>query len=231
MNEKLLWFNDSIQYLFHANIVEYDMKAASVSLSERYGLLDDETIKLLKLLPKEKRTKKVGMIQRDDKLFSDQLITCELETRKDFLKTNGLDESNVLSLHSDACIFSSKKKIINVINGIEFKHANTWTSYMNFNNIEMFFSNGCITYKGIPHDMVKHHTLGINKYLCTIFDKLENYDTSVLEFISKFQKKYIQDKLPEYYYRPFGKNGTYKMSNLSLFAFIANVAINEMKGW
>lgn len=231
MNEKLTWFNDKIQYLFHSNIVEYDMRAMSVSISEKYKLLDDETIKILKLLPKDQRTRKMGLIQRDDKEFSKQLISCELETRRKFLEINGLDETNVLSLHSDACIFNSKKKVINNIDGIEFKHENTWTSYIKYKNIEMFYENGVIVYKGIPKDMLNQHTLGIHKYLCNVFDKLENYDPSVLDFIYKFQSKYLQDKLPEYYYLPFGKTGNFKMSNLSLLSFIANVALSEMKGW
>lgn len=231
MNEKLTWFNDKIQYMFHSNIVEYDMRAMSVSISEKYKLLDDETIKILKLLPKDQRTRKMGLIQRDDKEFSKQLISCELETRRKFLEINGLDETNVLSLHSDACIFNSKKKIINNIDGIEFKHENTWTSYIKYKNIEMFYENGVIVYKGIPKDMLNQHTLGIHKYLCNVFDKLENYDPSVLDFIYKFQSKYLQDKLPEYYYIPFGKTGNFKMSNLSLLSFIANVALSEMKGW
>lgn len=231
MNEKLTWFNDKIQYMFHSNIVEYDMRAMSVSISEKYKLLDDETIKILKLLPKDQRTRKMGLIQRDDKEFSKQLISCELETRRKFLEINGLDETNVLSLHSDACIFNSKKKVINNIDGIEFKHENTWTSYIKYKNIEMFYENGVIVYKGIPKDMLNQHTLGIHKYLCNVFDKLENYDPSILDFIYKFQSKYLQDKLPEYYYIPFGKTGNFKMSNLSLLSFIANVALSEMKGW
>lgn len=231
MNEKLMWFNDKIQYLFHGNIVEYDMRAMSVSVSERYHLLDDETIRILKLLPKEQRTKKVGLLQRDNKEYSDKLISCELETRRKFLETNGLDESNVLSLHSDACIFNSKKEIISNIEGIEFKHANTWTAYMKYKNVEMFYADGVITYKGIPKDLLNQHTLGINKFLGVIFDKLENYDETMLEYLSTFESKYIQDKLPEYYYVPFGRLGTYKLANLSLFGFIANVAINEMKSW
>lgn len=231
MNEKLLWFNDHIQYLFHSNIVEYDMVAMSVSISEKFKLLDDETIKILKLLTKDQRTKRVGLLQRDNKEFSNQLISCELEIRRKFLETNGLDESNILSLHSDACIFNSKKRVIDNIEGIRFRHEGTWTGYMNYNNIEMFYVDGTITYKGIPKDMLNQHTLGIHKYLCIVFDKLENYDPTVIDYISKIQKKYLQDKLPEYWYLPFGKNGIFKMSNLGLFSFIANVVINEMKGW
>jgi hypothetical protein len=231
MNEKLMWFNPNIQYMFHSNIVEYDMKAMSVSISEKYGLLDDETIRILKLLPKEQRTKKIGLLQRDNKEFSQQLLSCELETRRKFLELNGLDETNVLSLHSDACIFNSKKKITNIIDGVEFKHANTWTSYIKFNGIEMFYVDGVITYKGIPKDMLNRHTLGIHKYLLNVFDKVENYDPSILDFLSKFQRRYIQDKFPEYYYFPFGRTGEMKNANFALFSFIANVVLSEMKGW
>ena len=41
---------------------------------------------------------------------------------------------------------------------------------------------------------------------------------------------YLQDRLPNYYYNAFGRNGDYKMSNLELFAFVANVVLHEMKG-
>ena len=226
MNEKLLWFNPNIQFMFHSNIVEYDMRAMSISISEQYGLLDDETIKLLKLMPKEQRTRKIGLIQRDDKDFSKKLIDSELNTRKKFLELNNLDESNVISLHSDACIFNSRKKIINVIDGIEFKHANTWTSYMNYKGIEMFYNDGVITYKGIPKESLNQHTLGIHKYLLNVFDKIENFDSNILQYLSKFQMMYLQDRLPNYYYNAFGRNGDYKMSNLELFAFVANVVLS-----
>ena len=231
MNEKLMWFNPDIQFMFHSNIVEYDMRAMSVSISEKYGLLDEETIRVLKLLPKEQRTKRVGLLQKDDKNYSERLIQCELETRRKFLETNGLDETNVISLHSDACIFNSKKKIINNIEGIEFKHANTWTAYMIYKGIEMFYADGVITYKGIPKEMLNKHTLGIHKYLCTVFDKVENYDPEILDFLSKFQRRYLQDKLQDFFYIPFGRMGDYKMSNLGLLSFVTKVVLEEMKGW
>ena len=231
MHEKLMWFNDNIQYMFHQNIVEYDMNAASVSISERFHLLDDDTIQQLKLLPKEKRTRKIGLIQRDDKEFSQQLLSGILETRRKFIETNNLNERSILSLHSDAILFSSKKKIITDIDGIGFGHRNTWSGYIRYKNMEMFYSDGYITYKGVPKDMIQQHTLGINRYLCNVFDKIENYDTSILSYISKFQKQYLQDKLPEYFYIPFGRNGTYKMDNLELFAFIVNIVLTEVKSW
>ena len=79
--------------------------------------------------------------------------------------------------------------------------------------------------------MLNRHTLGMHKYLGTVFDKIENYDSSILDFMSTFQMKYLQDKLPDYYYIPFGKVGTFKISNMNLLSFIANIVLNEMRGW
>lgn len=230
MNEKLLWFNPNIQFMFHANIVEYDMKAMSVSISEKYQLIDQSIIDKLKRMPKDQRTKAVGLMQRDNKEYSERLIQCELETRRKFLEMNNLTESDVICLHSDACIFNSRKKIINNIEGVEFKHANTWSSYMRFKGIEMFYDGEVLEYKGVAKELLNQHSMGIHRYLCEVFNKLENYDQSIIDYITKFQKNYLQDKLPDYYYLAFGRLGDYKMSNLELFAFIANVVMREMGG-
>ena len=232
MHDKLTWFNPNIEFMFHANIVEYDMNAMSVSISEKYELLDKDTIELLKLLPKEQRTRKVGLIQRDNKEYSERLISCELETRRKFIETNKLSEDNVISLHSDACIFNSRKEIINDIEGIKFKHASTWVGYMRFNGVEIFYTeDGALEFKGVPKDMINAHTLGLNLYLANIFKKIEDYDDGIIEYMSTFEDKYMRDKLPYNYYTPFGRRGEYKMSNMKLFGFLANVVLNEMKGW
>jgi hypothetical protein len=230
MHEKMLWENPDIQYCFHNHIMEYDMKAASVSTCEYFKLLDTETIELLKLMPKQKRVVKMGLLQRD-KDFSEKLLSGIREIRKKFLEINGLDESNVLSLHSDACIISSNKRIITNIDGVEFRRKGLWSSFIRYQNIEMLYHDGVITYKNIPEQLLNQHTLSINQYLCKIFEMIDNYDTDIFRYISKFQKDYLQDKFPEYYYIPFGKNGEYKMENLKLFSYIANIIIKETKGW
>ena len=66
MHDKMLWNNENIQFIFHAHVQEYDMEAASVSVCEHDGLLPQEVINELKLMPKEKRTVKMGKLQRED---------------------------------------------------------------------------------------------------------------------------------------------------------------------
>lgn len=231
MHEKLLWTNDNIQYLFHGNIMEYDMVAASLSVSKRFQLLDNDTIEQLNLLPKKERTKRVGLIQRDDKIYSDKLLQGIIDVRKTFLSNNGLDETNVLSLHSDACLFNSKKKVQSIADGVEFKKKGQWTSYLRFNKIEMFYGDGDITYKNVNKEMLMEHTMGINQYLIKVFQMIEDYDDSILQYLARFQTQYLQDKLPPYYYPSFGRVSDYKTYNMQLFAFVVNVVLQEMRSW
>lgn len=234
MHEKMIYFNDNLQYVFGKNIVEYDMVEASVSVSESYKLLPKEVIEQFRLLPKEKRTRKMGLLQRDDPEFSKKLINCIKETRRKFIETNHIAEDNILSFHSDAVFMLYQPSIKNNIDGVEFKCKHHWSSYIRYNKIEMFHDDNkdTITYKNIPLDMINMHTLGINIYLLKIFNMMENCDLSILEYLSKFQKQYLQDKLPPYYYIPFGTvGGMDKIDNLQLFSFIANITLEEVTHW
>lgn len=232
MHEHLLWTNDNIQYLFHGNIMEYDMVSASINISRRFNLLDDALINQLNLLPKKERTRRVGLIQRDDKDYSDKLLKGILNIRKTFLEQNNLSESNVVALHSDAVFFNSKNVINPIADGVEFKQKGQWTAYMRFKNIEMLYNNGCVTFKNINKDMLNLHTLGIVQYVTKIFNMIEEYDEDIFRYISKFQSQYLKNKLPDYYYIPFCKPAeSYKTYNLQLFAFIANVVLQETRNW
>jgi hypothetical protein len=85
MHDKSIWINKDIQFLFNTNIVEYDMKAASVSVCEHDHLLNEDLIQQLKLMPKEQRTRKMGLLQRDDAEFSKKLLNGIKNIRRKFL--------------------------------------------------------------------------------------------------------------------------------------------------
>lgn len=229
MYTKTLWMNPDIPYVFRKNIVEYDMQSASLSVSRRFHLLDDALLDSLERMPKEKRTREVGLIQREDKEFSQKMIECLLQTRKEFLDINHLTDGNVVTLHSDAVIFIQTNQIVDHIENVPFVHKHTWSSYIRYDRVEMFYDNGVITYKGIPQPMLQQHTLGICQHLLKFFQYLEDYDEELFPYLRKFQKQYLQGKLPEYYYIPFGTTGTYKSTNLQLLAYLANIAVREMR--
>lgn len=226
---KTLWFNPDMEYVIRQNIVEYDMQQASLSVSRRFHLMDDSKLDILERMPKDKRTKEVGLMQRDDKVLSDNIINGILQTRKEFIETNKLNEDTIITLHSDALMFIQKHIIQDNINGVPFIHKHSWSSYIRYGRVEMFYTDGVIDYKGIPKQMLQQHTLGINQYLLNVFQLLEDNNPDIYSFLTRFQRLYLQDKLPEYYYIPFGNTGKYKLENLKLLSFIAKLTMNEVR--
>lgn len=230
--DKMIWINDKIPYMFHNNILEYDMNAASLSLADRYKLLPQNTIDMLKRLPKKDRVVKTGYIRRDNKEFSVTVDKKLREVRQQFIEENEIDDDSLLSVHSDAIIFASRREIKDNIDGIQFKRSGQSVAYLNYNRVEIFYDGTGITYKGIPEEMQKQHTMGMTRYLNKVFRYIDDYDVKLMDYLAKFQKNYIQDQYPEYFYHPFCKlGGKFKVSNLEFLAFIANIAVEEIKRW
>lgn len=229
--DKLLWLNESITYLFRKNIVEYDMQSASLSVSERFGLIDPIRLEQLRNMPKDQRVREVGLLQKSDKEFSERMLEGIVKTRQEFLDMNHIAEDDIICLHSDAIIFNQTSPIIDKVDNVQFIVKNNWTSYLRYDNVEIYYGDGVITYKGIPKEMLKFHTLGINKFLLQVFSMIESCDENIIPFLRKFEKRYLQDKLPDYYYISFGRQSTYKMENLKLFALIANAIMGDMYEW
>jgi len=228
MFDKLIWFNPNIEYIFHENVVEYDMSSADVSLCEKYKLLSPGKIEQLKLMPKDQRNRSIGVIRRDDQELSKRMQQGLLETRQQFIQSNKLDESNILSLHSDAVIFYSKKRINTDFGHVQFRLDKSYTGYIRYDKIELFHGNGILDIK--PKNILTHHRLGLCPHIIKIFEKIENYDLTLLRDLNIFQTLYLQQKFPEYYYTPFG-HGKYFNSNLEFLAHLANVCLKEVRQW
>ena len=210
---------------------DYDEEIQEIN----FKLLPKEIISELKLMSKTQRTIKMGKLQRDDKQFSENLLAGIRNIRKKFIEMNNLTENDILSLHSDACFINTNKSIISNIEGVNFRKKNSWNSYVRYKGIEMFYKydikNNYIDYKNVPIEMVQQHEMGLNTYLKRVFGYIEDYDENVLKYIAKFQKQYLKNELPEYFYTPFGRNGTNKFSNMELTAFIAQIVIKEVNEW
>ena len=232
MHDKQVWTNQNIQYMFHEHIYEYDMVAASLSISKRFQLLDNDLITQLNLMKKEDRVVKIGLLQRENKDFSESLLSGIRDIRQKFIIQNNLTEDDIIALHSDAVFMKTKRKVITEIEGVKFAKKGEWTSFIRYKNIDMYYANDFIKYQNINKDMLMEQTLGMNLHIKKIFQMLEDYDEDVFTYLSKFQMQYLQDKLPQQYYVPFGRVGAdYKAYNMQLLAYLANVVIEETKQW
>ena len=232
MHDKQVWENNDIQYMFHEHICEYDMEAASLSIAKRFQLLDNDLITQLNLMKKEDRVVKIGLIQREDKDFSQSLLSGIRDIRQKFIIQNNLSTDDIIALHSDAVFMRTHNKVITDIEGVNFRKKGEWTSFMRFKNINMYYMNDYIKYQNINQTMLMEQTMGINLHIKKVFRMIEDYDEDIFNYLSKFQMQYLQDKLPQQYYVPFGRVGAdYKAYNLQLLAFLANVVIEETRHW
>ena len=228
--DKLLTYNPEVTHVFHGKIMECDMREASLQISEVFHYLPQEVIDELKLLPKKERVVRVGNIQKQDPSFSDKYYTKLKEVRKHFIEVNNIADDEIISLHSDAIFINTKKQLNMIVDDIEFKSKHQWTSYIKYENIEMFYNddNETVTYKGIPDELLKIHTIGICRHILKMFKMIENGDDDVFAYLSAYQTKYLKGELSDNTYLPFGKvNGNKFHDNLKLLSYLCKIAIKE----
>lgn len=233
MYDSTLYFNPNIIYVINKNIVEWDMEAASVAICERYKLLPQSKIDALRLSQKEDRTKQMGLLQRDRE-FSNKLIRGIIDMRQLFIDMNHISEDEIISLHSDAIILNTNRKLIGDIQGVTLRPKHTYMSYLRYDSIEMFYVSNdhehYIDYKGASKDMLDVHTLGMNQVLVNFFQKMENYDPDIYTFLRNFETAYRNDRANPACYLPFGRKvGEYKYKNLKLLGLLATIAYKEGK--
>jgi hypothetical protein len=228
--DKLLTYNPEVTHAFHGKIMECDMREASLQIAEVFHYLPQNVIDELKLLPKKDRVVRVGNIQKQDPSFSDKYYTKLKEVRKHFIEVNNITDDEIISIHSDALFINTRRKLKMVVDGIEFKAKHQWTSYIRYENIEMFYNDDdeSITYKGIRENVLDKHTIGMCRHILKVFKMIENNDDRIYHYLSEYQTQYLKGELPENCYLPFTKiNGKYFNDNLKLLAYLAQIAMKE----
>lgn len=210
LHKRTSYLNKSIDYLFDANIVEYDMKNAGLNLIKYFKLLDDKTINELDKMEKVACHKKVGLMQRDDKDFSKRLLDSFAEARRMFFVNNQIDDSDVLTIKKDAIFTINKNCKITSFGNIVFDKKNVYTSYIHLNKLEFYFNSRTddITIKGLGQketltNILNKHRDYLLKFIFQVVRMSERRVDRrlVVKYITDFIRMYRQKKLPIEYYR------------------------------
>lgn len=228
--DRLQTFNTSVTHAFHGKIFECDMREASIQIARVFNLLPIEKINYLKALPKEERVVQTGLCQKNDPLFSETLQQKLKEVRRHFIEENNIKDEEILSIHSDAIMLNTKRKIKYTVDNIEFRPKHKWTSYIRYQNIEMFYDEDTdhIDYKGINSELLGKHTFGLQPHILKVFQMIENNDERIFRYLSKYQCDYLTRKLKPECYIPFEKiNGDEFLTNLNLLSYLCKIAIKE----
>lgn len=201
-----IWMNPNIEYLFNDDIVEYDMRDAGFSLIKQYKLLPPEKIRDLERLGKgETRHIVIGKYQGSDKEFSKRLSEKFAEIREIFVRSNQLSDERIVSVKKDAIFTIGECKRLK-FGGIQFVPKNHYTSYIRFSsiqNLEIYYSDEKIDFKGISDSSVNRHRLYWVDFLRKIIRRIEEKDQIVRREIMKFVEEYKAHTLDDGYYLEF----------------------------
>lgn len=204
--DKSIWLNPNIDFLFNSDIIEYDIQDAGFSLTKEYHLLPNDVIKELESLPKGiKRHKQIGIIQRDNKIFTENLLQKFTEVREWFIKVNNLTDNDIISVKKDA-IYTIGEVDNTKLNSIIFRNKNIYSSYIRFPdnlNMEIYYYDNKLDIKGMTESCINRHRLHMIEFLRQTINMIENHDSKVKRFIINFINDYKNQLLDEMYYLEF----------------------------
>ena len=209
------WLDTRVEKLVNKQIIEYDLKSANTSLCREYGLLPKDKIDKIDALPKEKRTKRIGVMMRDDKVFKDALVLAFKDIRRRFFEENNLSDEDVLAIKKDA-IFVKGEVPITDFGDCHFIPKNEYTSYLYLNRFELYYSErfgeSRLDVKGMNDEDLKKHEDYMLFFIRKFFHVLQA-DTwkGSYQYLYRFISKYKKRELEVGFYREFSHENVFKM--------------------
>ncbi|MGL6099462.1 MAG: hypothetical protein ACRC0G_07540 [Fusobacteriaceae bacterium] len=230
--ESTLYMKDTytIESLYEDAIIrEYDMSEAGYSIIKEFNLLSDATLRKLEIMSKTERLREIGLLQIDNKNFSNKLKKGFEDCRKIFFQENSIHDKDVVSIKKDA-IFIKDRVCKNTRFGknIEFKLKNKYSCFMNLNGVEFYYNEKFdeLDVKGVNDSLLFLHEKGMVKIIKDII-KIVNSSTPeyICSKLQKVVKDYKEFRLEPDSYREFNRYSKFK-GNIPL-AFAGNIYSDE----
>lgn len=212
--KKDLYTREDIDYLINKHITEYDIKSANISIARYYNLLPKETIDHLSTLNKQDRVIQVGKIQRDDKIFNEELNNGFEYMRRNLFLFNDIEDDDVLSVKKDAVFIIDKILLYTKFDELEFAQKNSYTSYHKFGKIELYYNSSTndMAVKGIDDNKLDKNEKFIS-ILKRFFKIIESGDSdSFVRLMKNFSEDYKNRNLTYEYYREFNPFSDYSLT-------------------
>lgn len=140
----------------NSSITEFDIKSANTSLMRKYSLASDEVIQRLEKLPKEKREVAVGLMCQKDKVLSKRLTEAFDDIVNEFIVTNDLDDTDILTIKKDAIFVIRPRNIQQKFGPVFFAEKNHYTDFIQISNFEFYLNDDVIHVKGLQKSAEKH---------------------------------------------------------------------------
>lgn len=236
MNYEREYYTMQIPFMVSCNITEYDMSKANISVLLASGLISKEEYDKLYNMPRMERQITIGKMQINNEKIKQGLKNGFAHYRKLFIESNGLQDSDILSIKKDAIFVINKEpRICEFDNYIRFTPKNRYTSFFKILGLEFYYLldrlNGIenLDVKGISDDKLLLHGDYMVQFLCIVFEALNSRSPEeIIDIIVKFSERYLNRELDLGYYREFNADSGFRVS-MKNTQYLMDFALEEEK--
>ena len=204
------WTNPTIGFCHGESIVEWDMKAANLSLIRYYHLAKQPTIDRISKMDKTPREIYVGKMCQKSKDFAVALEKAFDDIIELFLTTNELDrDRDVVAIRKDA-VFVRNRRIRQSTFGdvVEFRPKGSYSGFLKLPKYEFYYSPKVVDVKGVSDALLPLHTDGVLQFIRDVFEESSNW-TELNRYLKEYSKAYKEKQLPFDAYREFNENSKF----------------------
>lgn len=199
------YLNEYYRYLKNVEIVEWDIRSAGLSALKYNKALPQKYLDALESMPKWERTVTEGKLQRKYKNLSKLIIDTLAFAREQFVIENNIPADSILTIKKDALFLINYTPTKNIIaENFNFRRKNTYTSYINLNKKEFYYSSldNNLEVKGLDSAVVEKQQDFILKDIRGFLRSGEKVSTEMIfRILKSYREKYLSRSLPIETYR------------------------------
>lgn len=218
-------------------IIEYDIKAANISILRQKNIISQEQYEYLNNLPKINREIEIGLMEKQDYSIYETLQDGIIEAKHDLISFNKIDEDQIIRIANDAVYINSDidLKFTKFGDFVEFRNKSEYNVFCKLNNLVIFckfLDNGDINLdiKGLDktNTVLEIHKNYMASIIVSTIVLLERSGIqSAIDYLSKICENYIKRKLPIEFYREFNNDCVYKLVQMNSFANFGISSVSE----
>lgn len=210
-------YSNPIRYI-SGNIIEYDIKAANISMLYDANIITREYYEYLSYIPKNMREREIGLMElKDPKIY--ECIAAGIKKYKLlFAKANNVKEREIVRVANDAVYINRSLPLSNTVFGnIVFKVSSPANVYMKLLDLCIFAyipinGNLSLDIKGINDKVLYLFQNNILNIIGTVIYLVERSNIQdAVSYLSGILDDYINKRLPVEYYREFNSNAMYNI--------------------
>lgn len=197
-------------------IVEYDIRAANITMLRKYNAITEEYFNFLLSLPKHNREVEIGLLINTDIKYFNIIRDGILDAKKKLFVANNINPLSIVRIANDAVFINSSNDLkFTVFDNVIFKQKSISNSMIKLDKLIIFFSyigeNLNIITKGIKPEIQKLHENFMLTFIANILYLLERVSPiDALNCINEFYEDYVNLRLPIEYYRELNDKSYYK---------------------